>query len=57
MMTQTVNRYTRAGRDGRPIVCPHCGTFATVYHFAWCAITCSGCHRMVDKTDWLIKTN
>jgi hypothetical protein len=56
-MTQTVNRYTRAGRDGRMIACPHCGTVATVYHFAWCAITCSGCHRMVDKTDWLIKTD
>jgi len=51
---QPVTRWTRAPRDGtgRPIVCPHCGTVARVYHFAWCAITCSGCNRMIDKGDW-----
>jgi len=57
MTARKVDRFTRAGRDGRVITCPQCGTAARVYHFAWCAITCSGCHRMIDKTEWLIETS
>jgi len=57
MTARKVDRFTRAGRDGRVITCPHCATAARVYHFAWCAITCSGCHRMIDKTEWLIETS
>jgi len=54
MTSQNVNRYTRAGRDGRQIVCPKCGNIDRVYHFAWFACTCQGCREMIDKTDWLI---
>lgn len=56
MTPQTVTPHTRAPRDGtgRPIVCPHCGTVARVYHFAWTAITCSGCTQMIDRGDWLL---
>jgi len=52
---RNVDRYTRAPRLGREIICPNCGTVARVYHFAWCAITCSGCDQMIDKEHWLIK--
>jgi ribosomal protein S27E len=54
MTPRNVDRYTRAGRNGRLITCPNCGEIARVYHFAWCAITCSGCDRMIDKEHWLI---
>jgi ribosomal protein S27E len=54
MTPRNVDRYTRAGRHGRQITCPDCGEIARVYHFAWCAITCSGCDRMIDKENWLI---
>ena len=54
MTPRNVNRHTRAGRNGRQITCPDCGKIARVYHFAWCAITCSGCDRMIDKENWLI---
>lgn len=55
MTPRNVDRFTRAGRAGREIICPDCGTAARVYHFAWCAITCSGCHQMINKGLWLIK--
>lgn len=49
-----VNRYTRAGRDGKTIQCPHCQHHSVVYHFSWCAITCQGCKADVDKQDFSI---
>ena len=47
-----VDRWTRAGSYGRLIKCPHCGHENRVYHFSWCAVTCQGCKRMVDKFDF-----
>ena len=47
-----VNRYTRAGRDGKIISCPVCGYKKIVYHFGWCAITCTGCKKDIEKTQW-----
>ena len=38
-----VNRFTRAGVNGKQIVCPHCNNNARVFHFAWCALTCQVC--------------
>jgi len=57
MTPQPVTRWTRAPRDGtgRPIVCPHCQYVATVRHFAWSALQCIACHRMIDKGDWQIQ--
>jgi len=52
---RNVDRYTRAPRSGRQIICPSCGTIARVFHFSWCAITCQGCRQMIDKEKWLIK--
>lgn len=50
--THKVNRYTRAGRDGKIISCPVCGYKKIVYHFGWCAITCTGCKKDIEKTQW-----
>lgn len=50
---EKVNRYTRAGFDGRVITCPNCGHSKTVYHFAWYALGCNGCNEMIKKTDYL----
>jgi len=49
-----VNRYTRAPRDGREIQCSYCDFPVRVYHFSWCAAVCQGCHRDVEKGEWLI---
>jgi len=47
-----VNRYTRASKDGRYIVCPHCTGAIRVYHFAWSALGCMYCNEMVEKDQW-----
>ena len=47
-----VNRYTRAGKNGKVISCPNCKNKETVYHFAWSAITCQKCKKMIDKEKW-----
>ena len=47
-----VNKTTRAPNAGRLIYCPFCGHAARVYHFAWAALTCSSCARMVNKTEY-----
>ena len=52
--TKYVNKHTRAGRDGKKIICPICDKSATVYHFSWSALSCNCCGGMVDKTDWLL---
>ena len=53
-MPETVTRYTRAPLKGRAIVCPHCSGSAVVYHFAWSALGCIHCERMIPKDQWLI---
>ena len=47
-----VNRYTRATKHGKTIVCPECNKVATVYHFSWSALGCQHCGSMVDKYEW-----
>jgi ribosomal protein S27E len=44
-----VNKYTRAGKEGRTIYCPECNAPNKVYHFSWSAITCGGCQQMIGK--------
>jgi len=55
MEFKTLDRYTRAGHEGKEIKCPHCGVYGWVYHFKWCALTCQGCGKMIDKNEWFIK--
>ena len=52
-----VNRYTRAGRNGKEILCPECRTWGKVDHFGWSALGCTHCHEMIDKEDWLVEKN
>ena len=56
-----VNRYTRAGKNGKNIQCPYCNHIIKVYHFSWSASICGtsnhsplGCGMMVEKNDWLV---
>ena len=49
-----VNNRTRAPRDGRWIVCPHCDGASRVYNFAWSALYCMYCKRKADKHEWIV---
>ena len=49
-----VDKNTRAGNDGKRIICPSCDASSTVYHFAWSALSCDVCHSDVDKYDWIV---
>ena len=47
-----VNRYTRAGKNGKAIYCPHCAGRIEVNHFAWSAVVCPHCKIDVKKHEW-----
>ena len=51
-LTEKVTKQTRAGKDGKFIVCPHCDQGNFVFHFSWSALGCQHCGTMVDKYDW-----
>lgn len=53
MTYKAIDQYTRARSDGSTIRCS-CGMEALVYHFAWSALRCIRCGRMVDKHEWVI---
>ena len=50
-----VNRYTRAGKNGKDILCPECREWGTVYHFGWSALVCQSCEETVNKEDWIVE--
>ena len=55
-MTQSnknVNKYTRAGVNGKWITCPKCSQTAKVFHFSWSALTCQCCRQSINKSDWM----
>ena len=47
-----VNKHTRAGRQGKMIICPECDYKQFVYHFAWSALGCLDCNHLIDKYEW-----
>ena len=49
-----VNRYTRAGKQGKEITCPKCNQSYPVYHFAWSALVCLGCKQTIQKEEYLL---
>ena len=53
-MTTKINRYTRAGNNGKVIMCPECNNKVRVFHFSWSALGCPDCKYIVDKYDWTI---
>ena len=52
-----VNKYTRAGQNGKIISCPSCKHEARIYHFSWVALGCQKCKKMIDKQEWNISKN
>ena len=51
-----VTKYTRAGKNGKQIVCPECESIRTVYHFNFSGLTCPECKQSVDKYSWKVLT-
>ena len=51
-LSNKVTRYTRAGKNGKSILCPVCKSVRTVYHFNFSGLTCPECKESVDKYDW-----
>ena len=49
-----VNKYTRAGNNGKDIKCPNCTAPAKVFHFSWSALVCQYCGKSINKEDWLL---
>ena len=49
-----VSKYTRAGGQGREIVCPCCNDKVRVYHFSWFALVCDKCGEPVKKLNWVV---
>ena len=52
VIMEKVNRYTRAGKDGKDIVCPNCGESMRIYHFSWISLGCMYCKQMIPKDQW-----
>jgi len=50
-----VNKFTRAGKNGKTIYCYKCDNQTIVYHFAWYSLKCEKCKKMIDKNNWNIK--
>jgi len=51
---EKVNKHTRAGKNGKLIVCPECHNVEKVYHFAWNATVCPKCKKTINKYDYFI---
>jgi len=51
-----VNRYTRAGKNGKQLKCPKCQSVRTIYHFNFSGLTCPDCKESIDKYDWLVES-
>ena len=55
-MDNNVTRYTRAGKNGKQLVCPECGSIRRIYHFNFTGLTCPQCKQSVAKYDWKVRT-
>ena len=51
-----VTRYTRAGKNGKQLVCPECGSIRRIYHFNFSGLVCPQCKQSVDKYSWKVRT-
>ena len=51
-----VTKYTRAGKNGKQIVCPECDNIIRIYHFSFSGLTCPKCKQSVDKYRWKVRT-
>ena len=55
MTFKNLNRYTRAGREGREIKCPNCGAYEWICHFSWSSLRCQACDKRIKKDEWLLE--
>ena len=51
-----VTKYTRAGKNGKQIVCPEFGSIRRIYHFNFSGLVCPQCKQSVAKYDWKVRT-
>jgi ribosomal protein S27E len=52
---ETVNKFTRSGKNGKAIYCPNCDKQTIVYDFAWSGTRCQKCNTMIYKNEWKLK--
>ena len=50
--TMKVQKRSRAGNNGKLIVCPKCNESARVFHFSWSALTWQCCRESINKYEW-----
>jgi hypothetical protein len=51
---QLMSKRSRAGKNGKNIMCPVCGHIHRIHHLSWTSLTCTSCKTDVDKYEWLI---
>ena len=49
-----IHKRSRAGKNGKNIMCPVCGHIHRIHHLSWASLTCTSCKSDVDKYEWLI---
>ena len=47
-----VTKYTRAGKNGKAILCPVCKSMSIVYRFNFSGLTCPECKQSSGKYEW-----
>ena len=45
---------SRAGKNGKNIMCPVCEHVHRIHHFSWTSLTCISCKSDVQKGEWLV---
>ena len=51
---KNIDKHTRAGKNGKIIICPECKNVERVYHFVWRTATCPKCKKDIDKYDYYV---
>ena len=49
-----MTKRTRAGKNGKNIMCPVCGHIHRIHHLSWSSLTCTRCGSNVDKYEWMV---
>jgi ribosomal protein L37AE/L43A len=50
-----ITQHTRAGKNGKEIICPKCDGKDIVYHFNFSALMCNKCKKFSDKYAYKIE--
>ena len=49
-----IHKRSRAGKNGKNIMCPICGHIHRIHHLSWSSLTCTRCGSNVDKYEWMV---